>query len=579
MDEPLKKKFKIEENDIGHELEVLQEHLLRNCLCSLDENVIQKLFWRFNSGDVLWSDLTNNWSTEQILMLITCVQLICEKTMKQSATGFICSRIADVHNALTHKENNIIDYFIELADDSDMFVSFAASRALTSFFLAVKSRLDQRWLDKLTENIEDTSQPLKVSFSLDVLKRIIEWKDFDEHVLEDNISTENAILSNCHTLSIRSEHFDSTQVKCLCIKSLESKWVYIVNRFESLIKSNATVYESTIITFLNLWEAMISVKANLSIIDTKPFYSNLNRYVPLLSNNTSAIVWKHILNLFNEVLCYGSTLALQHDMANEPCSLAHLIVRTVKDRRLLHVVPYINGSGGFGGGNLEGDRVLLKKLVLLILKAIAVTVKEAKYDSSSDSSVGSEMDDEDADMAVISRSIRDVLKRVDNFIKQHVHFHPETSPAKWIVQLFTDQDDYLVESMICCLDVARVLCYRNNYLPDLRKDLNPSETFLQFLHTVSFDWDVLLDFLVSNETCFLLYILNFLKYVRDHWDEFLDTCDRKIDRVMISLAKLRESVEKLVSKDLFPYNINPILSLLIECHKKYGAYSGTLILR
>lgn len=83
-------------------------------------------------------------------------------------------------------------------------------------------------------------------------------------------------------------------------------------------------------------------------------------------------------------------------------------MRSVKDWRLLDLLPFRNGSGRFGGGRGDGDRPLLQKMALLVLKSVAVTVKETRYESSSDSSVGSEADDVDADMAVIERSIREV---------------------------------------------------------------------------------------------------------------------------------------------------------------------------
>ena len=44
-------------------------------------------------------------------------------------------------------------------------------------------------------------------------------------------------------------------------------------------------------------------------------------------------------------------------------------------------------------------------------------------------------------------------------------------------------------------------------------DTNPTRGFQLLLQLVSRDSSVLLDFLVSNETCFLLYLLRFLKFI------------------------------------------------------------------
>jgi len=96
-------------------------------------------------------------------------------------------------------------------------------------------------------------------------------------------------------------------------------------------------------------------------------------------------------------------------------------MRSVKDWRLLDVVPYNAEQSGFGGsnaGNAGGDRTLLQKMALLVLKSVAVTVKEARYESNSDSSLGSEVEDMDADMALIERSVREVSQVINMTISQ-----------------------------------------------------------------------------------------------------------------------------------------------------------------
>lgn len=555
------------------ELKILQDHLLANCLCTLPRNVSPTLLLCCFSA-ARRSDAASMWSVDQILTQITCLQLICEKTIKQSADPFRCRMLTDLRNDITRRQNDVIEYLLALADDSDRYIRFAAARALAIFFLILRTRLDRAWIDKLVENLQTRLQPHRVLFSLDVLRCIVEWKDFEEHILEDCFPQDEMPPASCNVLSMHAERVDSSEMKCLCVEALAPKWTRIVNQFTTLIRDQSTsaiAYRSCVICFLSLWESIISVKANLSISDTKPFYCALDSSVSLLSNSVPSLVWKHILNLFNEVLCYGNTLALQHDLAGEPCSLAHVILRHVKDRRLLRTIPHITGNGGFGGGvSNEGDKFLLKKVVLMILKAVAVTIKEAKYDSSSDSSIGSEQeDDDDHEMDMICRSIFDVLKKLDTFVKENEDFHPSTRLASWIVHLFIDQDDFLIESMVCCVDVARVLCYRNNnFLPELRKDLNPSETFLTFLNATSFNVDLLVDYLKSNETCFLLYVLNFLKYLRDQWGEFIETCKYELPAVGKLFSDLRTTIQREVEVNHITYNISPVLSLLIVCEQR-----------
>lgn len=55
---------------------------------------------------------------------------------------------------------------------------------------------------------------------------------------------------------------------------------------------------------------------------------------------------------------------------------------------------------------------------------------------------------------------------------------------------------------------------------------NPHCHFTLLLRSLSFDHTVLLDFLISNETCFLEYCVLYLKNLRDHWQDFCNACCR-----------------------------------------------------
>ena len=572
MEEPAKKKQRIvnEENENVSEIAQLQNSLLSQCLCNVSESSLRKPFTNTGINDLEYrSTILSEWEPDKCLAFLSALQLLFDIAIKQITRGIMCSRIADVCKALARNEHGIVDQIIDLSCTNNKFISFAASRALASFFIITKEGVDTAWLERLTQSLVNTNSPSKMLFTLDVIKKVVEYRDCSIHPLEDSETMHPP--SSCNVISISDpESLDSSAVKAMCVKALESKWPQLVAKFDAILGSYTPQHESAVITFLDLWESIISVKANLSVIDTKLFYSQLDNLVVLLNANVPGVIWRHLLGLFNEVLCYGSTLALQDLLPDEPCTLAHLIVRAVKDWRLLDSLPYRHGSGRFGGGTGEGDQPLLQKVVLLVLKSVAVTVKETRSDSSdSSSSVASEVEDLDADMAVIERSIREVLRQLDQCVKLLMPFHPEMPLSQWVVQMFHDQDDYLIESMVCCLDVANGLFYRGPTQNDLGRLLSPSLTFVQFIRAVSHDHDVLLDFLVSNETCFLLYLYRFLKYIRRFWGEFVSCCGRDLDDTMAVLANLKQAIDRLVSKDLFPYNINPVLRLLEKCESLY----------
>lgn len=228
----------------------------------------------------------------------------------------------------------------------------------------------------------------------------------------------------------------------------------------------------------------------------------------------------------------------------------------------------------------SGDGPLLQKVVLLILKSVAVTVKETRSDdsdsdnSSSDESGQSASESDISDMIIIERSIREVFRLLDAYVKSLQPYHPETPMAEWIVKLFSDQDDALVEGILCALDTFTTFKGRIQ-ASDLYSSLNPTVTFNAFVSTVCGDSDVFLDLLMSNETCFLLYLLRFLKYAFKNWNNFVSSCGRDLDRTMGLLIRVRMTVGRLVERSLFPYNINPVLRLLERCEEMYETNGET----
>lgn len=690
-----------EDDKLLAELRTLQDSLVGQCLCRFDESVVKGLFDRqLNIA---------SWPLTCSLTYLSIMQLMFEVYLKQNHKGTICSRLMQACDIFVRNRHDWITEVVELGDHKSKFITFVASRVLATFLIVSKDTVDENWLQQIAENIYlfdriNRITVQKINFSLDVIKRIVEWKDVEQHPLEDSstsgtvqgdnpfrssvgYSTNTDAPSSSHSSSLNnafsnlqthsspstslendrpqqfklhepvlklpsdeqrgmedsespelpqsrmervnesgcvtvvltdSESFDTSHIKCLTIKTLEHHWPVLVKNMKLLLLRylNLANAENCILTFFSLWENIISVKANLSVIDTKPFYADLQSFVDLLRNTMlPSLIYTQLLTLFNEVLCYGSTLALQDILPEEICCLAHSIVRFVKDFRLLNDVRVQNSRSGFGflghecqvirdyslgpevapmsssiqlvdqsygedenessqSGN-EVDKTMLQRMSLLVLKSVAVTVKEMRCDSS-DSSIDSSDYNAIQDMQIVERSIRDVLKKLDVFIRNSLEFHPETPFTKMLIHLFSEQDDYLIESMVCTLDITVGIVYRNSMYPDLIPMLNPISSFIEFLKVVSHDSEVLLDYLVSNETCFLLYLLRFLKYVRRHWPKFLETCqqtdsgsNRGLDDTMRVLIRLRLQISRLVSKSLFPYNISPVLRLLEVCESLY----------
>ena len=683
------------------------------CLCGLSERTlkipfqyysVKKIIGKkqqqqtFNHNDYDESDLKKseaqvhyikslkNWPEDFLLKFLSNLQLLFHIYLKQNAKGNICGKIMELCDCLIRNEIHVFEELIELCNSnscSNPFVSFVSSKVITYFLIIIKDEIDQEWLKKIVDNLFtfdhlDYLAVKRINFSLDIIRCIVEWKDHDEHVLEEDshgfstlppppletnyfatfhndqsgpstsssssalpsyltsqatnnsgrssaTSGHNSPISNgCHFVQLTdSESFDTAHIKCITTKILANKWPALVKNISLLITQLSTVNsrqpinrtsanfnnaENCILTFIALWESIISVKTNLSVIETLPFTAHLVNFESRLNQNLPCTIYKQMLQLFNEALCYGSTLALQDLLPEETCSLAHQIVRHVKDSRILESMPRQINSTNDSDDNLKTligldcesvifsphsldtqctstsissnqasvtfDKSLLQKMTLLVLKSVAVSVKEIRSDSS-DSSIDSTDYEAFQEMMLIERSIRDVLKKLESFIKNTLEFHPESHFSKILIHLFDDQDDFLIEAMVCTLDVTSGISFRNNAFPELVAMLNPVYSFLEFLKMISNSSDLLLDLLVSSETCFLLYLLRFLKYIRLNWSMFVQSCrdcgmgNNVLDDTMRVMIRLRFKIGRLVSKSLYPYDIAPILRLLESCENLY----------
>ncbi|CAH1253365.1 LRIG2 [Branchiostoma lanceolatum] len=181
-------------------------------------------------------------------------------------------------------------------------------------------------------------------------------------------------------------------------------------------------------------------------------------------------------------------------------------------------VPWKDQHVGFGGigyvegqlveGQMPGDWVLVRTLVLVLLKACSVVSKLSEPEEALD--------------------IVPSLRRLSSFVCKKLAVTAEGRAAKagqyagsesWLFELFSDQDDSMIEAMLCLLDInTAVSRYTTDCShADVIRSLNPHRIFLQFLETTTWDHSILLDLLISMETSFLAYITRYLHLVITEW--------------------------------------------------------------
>lgn len=690
------------------------------CLCELNERTLKIPFQYYSvkkasgrnrndnsEAQVHYINSLKHWPEDFLLKFLSNLQLLFHVYLKQNAKGNVCGKIMDLCDQLT-RDDHFFEELIELCNtrsNSSNFVSYVSSKIITYFLIIIKEDIDHNWIKKVVDNLFtferlDYVAVKKINFNLDIIKCIIEWKDNDEHVLEEEsdsfphlqappletnyfalahqdqngpstssssalpwfltsqasdnsgrssaTSGHNSPVSNgCHIVPLTdSESFDTQNIKELTTEILSNKWSTLVQIINILIidqlpliadRSSASFknIENCILTFVALWESIINVKTGIPVKLTIPFTRHyVYTFEKLLNKNLPCTIYKQMLQLFNEVLCYASTIALQdqepldqedqelQELDDNIRSLANKIFQQVKESAFLESMPRQiyspNDSdytlNSFIGPNCQCvifsplsfqaqvtttpvrneapvtfDKSLVQKMTLLVLKSVAVSVKAIKSDSSDSSSESVESTIESSENStdvqaaiewtVIERLTRDALMKLETFIKTTLEFHPESKFSKILIRLLDDQDDYMIEAMVCALDVTSCISYTGDPFPELVSILNPVYIFLEFLEACSKSSEVLLDLLVSNETSFLLYLLRFLKYVKSNWLMFQDSCkqweemgngNNVLDNTMQVMISLRKRIERLDTMKCFPYHIKPILRLLNICESLHN---------
>lgn len=96
--------------------------------------------------------------------------------------------------------------------------------------------------------------------------------------------------------------------------------------------------------------------------------------------------------------------------------------------------------------------------------------------------------------------------------------------------------------------------------------------FLRFLISTGFNHSILLDFIISNETNFLEFLLKYCKYLEQDISRFSIICkkfDEKnsemencAERVLGVFNNLIQLIQSLMEKNLFPYNATSLIKRL-----------------
>ncbi len=246
--------------------------------------------------------------------------------------------------------------------------------------------------------------------------------------------------------------------RTILMSELRSNWKTWVNQALNS-DSDDDVFK---VKTLTLWRSMVDIKSNVSLHLSREFVSTSTYLVECLlqddheETSDEAILQRKRLDILCEVFCYGSTLGIQSDIPSEVSEVAHKLLRQSRRQEFsAYAIP--NVYTGMAGNHVVvtdeneelepvPDLVILQRLSLIHLKAVALLVREAQCCSSSDesdSSVSSRgsgsVAEEEQEMRLIEKNVHEQFIKMRAWINETLGLHSSSSLISGIVTVFNDQ--------------------------------------------------------------------------------------------------------------------------------------------
>ncbi|XP_065268353.1 protein Lines homolog 1 [Emys orbicularis] len=466
-------------------------------------------------------------SREMILLQLTLIKMMIAKVQSQETEFSIRQKYLDIITILL-KETKIDSKLICLCNSSDKLLSHMASKSIASliyFQLKKENTFNVTWLTFCLKTLSEFPKSDQVAECLWILRAIIRdiLKDKDlpkADILKKVFTPLDTVLEGFYN-SILSHRFNSFQDTSLCSKAANNL-IGFIDFLEVLVASRIQTeshFKCQRILFLN----------TSCILDLT--YSSVHY---LIKKKSIMLLKKCILYKASEDFISGSlpTLSLQDPyLDKDMLALANVVLQAV-NLGWLNQIPVSEKASYFGGSEAQPedgirsgpDQVILRALSLVLLKALEIKVQNSTK------------------AAEIKADLQSFMSRLLIFLKKHLksspHFHSNVHPCEWLSMVFIEQDDDMLEAAKSLLtvylkfnrlwhDAADNLCLAaedNETWICLTHEsgCNPHCIFLFFLKSIAFDSTVLLDFLISSETCFLEYFVRYLKLLREDWHRFVN---------------------------------------------------------
>ncbi|NWX44883.1 LINES protein, partial [Steatornis caripensis] len=462
---------------------------------------------------------------EVMLLQLTLIKMMVAKAESQEIEFSMRQKYCEIF-VLLLKEAKIDSKLICLLGSYDQLLSHMASKSLASlvyFQLKEENALNVTWLTFSLKTLSGFPVNTQVAGCLWTLTTII--KD----ILRDKVSSKAGILKMLLApLDAVLEGFYNS---------------ILFHNFDSHhYTSPYSEAANNLISFIDLLEAVLSsrIELGLPLRCQRILFVKISYVLNLISSSIHYLIKKKFIMLLKRCVLYksredaksGSLFLQTPSLYEDMLTLSHAVLQVV-NLAWLNQVPLSEKASCFGGseappgGDTRGgpDQTVLRALSLVVLKAL-----EFKFQNS-------------ATEAEVKGDFQSSMSQLLIFWRSHLKPFPQSHPVvhhcEWLSLIFIEQDDDMWEAANALLliylkfdrlwhDAADNLSQKEeetwNFLTHA-SGYNPHCIFLFFLEKISFDSTVLLDFLISAETCFLEYLVRYLKLLGKDWHRFVDACN------------------------------------------------------
>nr|XP_060611651.1 protein Lines homolog 1 [Anolis sagrei ordinatus] len=458
--------------------------------------------------------------TEEVTLLqLTLIKMIVAKMQSQKlAVGIKCKYLEIVRILL--KEAHIDSKLVHFVCSSDKQLSYLASKALVSlvcFQLKEERVLNNAWLAFSSETLLGFPSGAWITECLSTLTNLI------KEILKDEGSCKRGDLKMVLMPldEILKGFYDSAM------------FYYSDIPQENPISAKAT---NDLNGFLDVLELLVAsrIQVPLNLSCQRMLFLNASCVLGLVTAPVHDFVKKKSIVLLKKCILHkvGEDLIKRKVLPSsdkdsyikaDTSVLAGAVLQFLNSGRM-NMLLVSEKRSHFGGMQVEpeespcisADQVTLRAFSLVFLKALEIKILDSEAEAQ-------------AHLESVMSPLLTFLKR---YLRPSACARPLEHPCEWLSVLFIEQDDDLFEASKALLTIhvkiervwhdAGSATFHSDYETWTHQNgCNPHCIFLFLLKSIAFDASVLLDFLISSETCFLEYFVRYLKLLVENWPQFV----------------------------------------------------------